>query len=191
MIVKSQDLKIKNKFHLFMARLRKFVAYRRLERPYTRTSKFKAKAYIRMTPNVKVVRFNSGDASKSFNCTLNLLSKSDLQIRDNALESARQTSNKLLETFLGLSGFHLKVKVYPFHVLREHALASGAGADRFSSGMAHSFGKPLGVAARVRKGQAIFQVDVDKQNVEVARQALERASKKLPCSCTIQITEKK
>ncbi len=173
-----------------MARIRKFVSYRRLKRPYTRTSKFKAKSYIRMTPHVKVVRFDTG-ANKEFDYTLSLLSKSDLQIRDNALESARQTSNKLLETYLGLNGFHLKVKVYPYHVLREHALASGAGADRFSSGMAHSFGKPIGVAARIKKGQAIFQVSVDRQNIGVAKQALERASKKLPCSCTIQVIEKK
>ena len=173
-----------------MAKLRKFVSYRNIKRPYTRTSKYKAKSYIRMTPNTKVVRFDTG-ANKDFDFTLNLLSKSDLQIRDNALESARQTSNKLLETYLGLNGFHLKVKVYPYHILREHALASGAGADRFSSGMAHSFGKPIGVAARIKKGQTIFQVSVDKQNIGVAKQALKRASKKLPCSCTIQLIEKK
>ncbi len=174
-----------------MTKLRKFVAYRRLKRPYTRTSKFKGKSYIRMTPTTKVVRFSTGDPRKEFQYTLNLLSKSDLQIRDNALESARQTSNKLLETYLGLNGFHLKVKVYPYQVLREHALAAGAGADRFSSGMAHAFGKPIGLAARIKKGQAIFQVSVDKQNLGVAKQALERASKKLPCSCMIQIAEKK
>jgi len=174
-----------------VARLRKFVAYRRLERPYTRTSKYKAKSYIAMTPNPKVVRFDAGDGSKDFKCTLNLLAKSDLQIRDNALESARQTSNKLLETYLGLNGFHLRVKAYPYHVLREHALAAGAGADRFSSGMAHSFGKPIGLAARIKRGQTIFQLKVDKQNLQVAKQALERASKKLPCSCTIHIIERK
>jgi len=174
-----------------MAKLRKFVAYRRLKRPYTRTSKFKSKSYIRMTPNLKIVRFSVGDPSKQFNCTLCLLSKSDLNIRDNALESARQTSNKLLETYLGLSGFHMQVRVYPYHILREHSLAAGAGADRFSSGMAHPFGKPIGVAARVRRGQTLFQVDVDKQNISIAKQALERASKKLPCPCTIQIIERK
>lgn len=174
-----------------MARLRKFVAYRRLERPYTRTSKYKGKAYIKTNPVPKVVRFETGAPGRSFQCTLSLMSKDDLQIRDNALESARQTSNKLLETYLGLNGFHLKVKVYPYHVLREHALASGAGADRFSSGMAHSFGKPTGIAARVRKGQSLFQVSVDRQNMEIAKQALERASKKLPCSCTIQVVENK
>ena len=172
-----------------MAKLRKFSAYRRLERPYTRTSKFKAKSYIRMTPNVKVVRFESGEPNKSFQYTLNLLSKSDLQIRDNALESARQTSNRLLESSLGLTGFHMKVKVYPHQVLREHALAAGAGADRFSSGMAHAFGKPIGVAARVKTGQTLFQIRVDESNLGVAKQALERASKKLPCSCIIQVVK--
>src|SRR3990167_5192842 len=149
-----------------MAKLRSFVAYRRLKRPYTRTSKFKAKSYIRMTPIVKVVRFDTGDASKEFKCTLNLLSKSDLNIRDNALESARQTSNKLLESYLGLNGFHMKLKVYPYHVIREHALAAGAGADRFSSGMAHSFGKPMGNAARIKRGQTIFEISVDKANLD-------------------------
>ncbi len=169
-----------------MVKIRKFVAYRRIERPYTRVSKFKAKSYIRMNPNIKIVRFETGNKEKKFSCTLKLLSKSDLQIRDNALESARQTSNKLLETKLGLNGYHLKVCVYPYHVLREHALAAGAGADRFSSGMAHSFGKPIGVAARISKGQLIFEVGVDKQSINIAKTALERASKKLPCSYTIQ-----
>ena len=174
-----------------MARLRKFVSYRNIKRPYTRTSKYKAKSYIRMTPNTKVVRFDTGAPGKDFEYTLTLLSKAELNIRDNALESARQTSNKLLETYLGVNGFHLKVKVYPYHVLREHALAAGAGADRFSSGMAHAFGKPAGLAARIKKGQALFMVRVDEANLEVAKQALERASKKLPCSCTIQIAGKK
>ena len=56
--------------------------------------------------------------------------------------------------------------------------------------MAHPFGKPIGVAARVNKGQTIFQVKIDKQNLAVAKQALERASKKLPCSCMIQVVKK-
>src|SRR3989344_3990381 len=172
-----------------MAKIRSFVAYRRLKRPYTRTSKFKAKSYIRMTPNPKVVRFNTGDASKEFEFTLNLLAKSDLNIRDNALESARQTSNKLLESYLGVNGFHLRVSVYPHHVLREHSLAAGAGADRFSSGMAHPFGKPIGSAAQIRKGQTLFRAWVDKENIAVAQKALRRAGTKLPCTCSIVITE--
>jgi len=80
-----------------MARIRKFVAYRRLERPYTRTSKYKGKAYIKISPNIKVIGFEHGSPKKRFKYTLNLISKDNLQIRDNALESAKQSSNKILE----------------------------------------------------------------------------------------------
>tara|TARA_Y100000310_G_C20703745_1_gene832629 strand:+ start:8595 stop:9116 length:522 start_codon:yes stop_codon:yes gene_type:complete len=172
-----------------MARLRKGIASRKLERPYTRVSKYKKKAFIRVTPSVRVVRFTSGNHKKKFPFTLNLISKSDLNIRDNALESARQTSNRLLERTLGTAAYAMRVKVYPYHIIREHALATGAGADRFSSGMAHSFGKPVGNAARVKKGQSVFEVKIGKENLELARKALTRASKKIPCSCTIQVTK--
>ena len=172
-----------------MARIRKFVSYRRLERPYTRTSKYKGKSYIRMTSNITIVGFELGSPKKKFLYTLNLISKDDLQIRDNALESAKQTSNKLLESALGVSSYFLKLKPYPHHVLRENPLASGAGADRFSTGMQKSFGKPLGNAARIKKGNVIFQLSVDKNNIKLAKQALMRASKKLPCSCSIQMVE--
>ena len=174
-----------------MARIRKFVAYRKLERPYTRTSKYKKKAFVRVTPHIAVVRFDNGNLSKKFQYTLSLHSKSDLQIRDNALESARQTSTKLLESNLGQNGFYLKVKVYPFHILRENPLASGAGADRFSTGMQRSFGKPIGTAAQIKRGQSIFEVSVDKANLGLAKDALSRASKKLPCSCSVKIIENK
>lgn len=174
-----------------MAKIRKFVSYRRIERPYTRTSKYKEKSYVRISPNIKVIGFELGNLKKSFGYTLKLISKDDLQIRDNALESAKQTSNKLLETTLGLTAYHLKLKPYPYHVLRENPLASGAGADRFSTGMQRAFGKPLGNAAQVMKGDTIFNISVDKSNIEVAKTALTRASKKLPCSCTIQVTENK
>ena len=43
----------------------------------------------------------------------------------------------------------------------------------------------------MKKGQTIFQVRVNKQHLGLARQALERASKKLPCACSILVTEKK
>ena len=174
-----------------MARLRKFASYRRLERPYTRTSKYKEKSFVRMSPNIRILGFEFGSSKKRFPYTLKLISKNSLQIRDNALESAKQTSNKLLETSLGLSSYHLKVKAYPHHVLRENPLASGAGADRFSTGMQKSFGKPLGNAAQIRKGDAIFNISVDKNNIELAKQALARASKKLPCSYTIEVVANK
>ncbi len=64
-----------------MARLRKFAAYRKVERPYTRISKFRKKSFIRASPNLKIVRFEMGDPRKKFNYTLELVSKTDLQGR--------------------------------------------------------------------------------------------------------------
>ena len=144
-----------------------------------------------MSPNIRVVAFETGSPKKSFKYTLRLISKDDLQIRDNALESARQTSNRLLEKGIGLGAYHLKLKPYPHHVLRENPIAAGAGADRFSTGMQKSFGKPIGVAAQIRKGQTIFKISVNKANLEIANTALTRASKKLPGSSTIQVEENK
>jgi large subunit ribosomal protein L10e len=174
-----------------MAKVRKAVAYRRLERPYTRVSKFREKTFIRISPNPKIIRFGIGDAKKKFEYNVDLISNKDLQIRDSAIESARQTSNRLLEKTIGPNAYYFKIRVYPHHVLRENPLAAGAGADRFSTGMSHSFGKPIGIASRVKKGQKLITISVDKIHLDVARQALKRASAKLPCSCSIKLNENK
>lgn len=174
-----------------MARLRRFRAYRGLKRPYTRVSKFRKKSFIRMSPNIKIARFDTGDAKKKFEYSLHLTPKKSIQIRQEAIEAARQTSNRLLEKNLGKLGFHFKIRIFPFHVLRENPLASGAGADRMSTGMQKSFGKPIGIAAQVKTGQEIFTVSVDKANRNVAKLALTRAAKKLPCSFSIKTVENK
>ena len=173
-----------------MARLRRAVAYRKLERPYTRYSKYKKHRFVRARPVCRVVRFDMGSATKDFESSLHLISKADLQIRDNAIESARQTANRTLEKVLGKSGFHLKVRMYPHHILRENPLAAGAGADRMSTGMAHSFGKVIGIAARIKKGQTLLSVRLNKKDIALGRQALTRASRKFPCQCAILQGEK-
>lgn len=174
-----------------MARLRKFVAYRALERPYTRVSKYKKKSFIKTKTNIKVVRFNTGNLKKKFPYSLHLIAKDSLQVRDNALESGRQTCNRLLETTLGLAGYFMQLRPYPFHILRENPLASGAGADRFSTGMQKSFGKPTGSAARIKRGQKIVTVSVNQRDLKLAKKALDRFRKKVPGSYLIEIEETK
>jgi len=175
-----------------MVKLRKGISYsKKLERPYTRYSKYKALNYVRSRPVCKIPRFDTGDPKRTYEYTCSLIAKSDVQIRDSSIESARQTSNRLLEKTLGKSGYSFKVRIYPHHILRENPLASGAGADRLSTGMAHSFGKNIGIAARVYKGSPLFTVQVDKPNLPLARQALKRASYKLPCGCSIVVAENK
>jgi len=169
-----------------MAKLRKGCSYRELQRPFTRKSKYKKKAFIKAVPNSRVVRYNMGNPKKQFTTKLELVSKTDLHLRHNCLESARLSSNRLLEKILGKTAFYLVINVYPHHILRENPLASGAGADRMSTGMKKAFGKSVGVAARVRKGQTVFTVSVDKENFNTAHLALQRATHKLPNSYSIR-----
>jgi large subunit ribosomal protein L10e len=171
-----------------MAKIRKWVAYRRLERPYTRVSKYRKKAYIRITPHITIARFNMGNTKKKFPIYLHLISKEDLQIRQNALDAARMTCNKLLESVLTPNNYHLLIRTYPHHVLRENPLASGAGADRMSTGMSAAFGKPIGMAARIKEGDEIFTVGVENDAaIKTASEALRKARTKLPKGCTIVI----
>lgn len=176
-----------------MSRLRKFVAYRSLKRPYTRFSKYKVKNFVRARPVCKVVRFDMGEQRSDYQFLLQLMpmNETGYQIRDNAIESARQGANRVLELSLGKTGYFLRTKIYPHHVMRENPLASGAGADRMSTGMAHNYGKPIGIAAQVFPNKPIFEVWTNKEHLELAKKALKRASYKIPNHYTITVKDLK
>ncbi|MBI2667939.1 50S ribosomal protein L16 [Candidatus Woesearchaeota archaeon] len=164
--------------------LRKAKCYRKVVRAYTRKSKFRAKAFIKTIPNSKVVKYDLGNTKKQFEKEVNLISKDKVQIRHNALESARMVVNRRLNQSLG-NNYHFKLRVYPHHILRENKALTGAGADRMSSGMKQSFGTPIGLAAQVKIGQPIISVYVDSKDVNTAREALRYAIHRLPCKCAI------
>ena len=172
-----------------MAKLRKFIAYRSLNRPYTRRSKYRAKSYVKSSPHNRISKYNMGEINKSFTHVLKLNTVVDVQIRDNALESARQVTLRRLEKHFGKVGYAFHIRVFPHHVLRENPLASGAGADRMSTGMKMSFGKTVGIAAQVKEGNAIYIVKCNKKNILKAKEALLLAATKLPCSCKLVIEE--
>lgn len=163
---------------------------KRKKRPWTRVSKSKPReSYVVGVPYPRIHVFEMGNKEGDFDREVFLVSKDDVQIRDNALESARIVSHKFLEKKLGGPNYFYKILVYPHNVLREHSIATGAGADRFSQGMARAFGKPVGRAAIVKAGQRIIMVRVNKEHVETARQALKRASSKIRCRTTIEVKE--
>ena len=170
-----------------MAKMIRASAWRRLERPYTRKSKYRSKAFIRSVPTNKVVKFEMGLLSKPLPLIVTLNSAVDIQIRHNALESARKSANRLLETKLGRNGYKLKIRVYPHHVLRNNPLASGAGADRMSTGMKMSFGKAVGIAARVYKNQTIMEVHCNEKDLALAKLALTRARHKFPAGGSLSV----
>ena len=168
-----------------MAKLRKFSAYQRLERPYTRVSKFSNQNYVRGGfPAIKISKFDMGTPNGNYDTTLKLNVERSMNIRHNALEAVRMTANRVLEKALG-KNYHFKIKVFPHHVLRENPLAAGAGADRMSTGMKMAYGKTIGAAARVKEGQTIVEIRVHKEHTKLGKEALNRAAKKVPCSCRI------
>ena len=156
--------------------------YRRTERPYTR------REYMGGVPGSKVVHYDMGNLQDDFPVNLTLVVKEPCQIRHTALEAARVAANRYLLKQCGRTGFHLKLRVYPHHVIRENKQATGAGADRVSSGMRRAFGKAVGTAAQVVAGQKVFTLGVTPEFLEDAKTALTRAGHKLPTPIQI-VTE--
>lgn len=173
-----------------MAKLRKASAYRKVERPYTRKSKYRAKSYVRANPHNLVVKYEMGDTTREFPVHVQLRSKVPIQIRHNALEAARKSANRLLETKLGKKNYRFRIKAIPHHILRENPLASGAGADRMSTGMKMSFGKSIGLAAQLRAGQTIIEIGCEEKDIAIAKIAAERANHKFACSTQIVVEHK-
>ncbi len=172
--------------------LRKASSYSKFKaRPYTRKSSKKAKAYIKTIPPQKVVKLHMGNIPAyeqgRFLYTIRIISLEQVQLRDNAIEAARQSIHKELETaFPGQ--YYFAVKVYPHHILRENKMLTGAGADRMQTGMTQSFGKTIGRAAFVKPNQIIFMIAVNSDKaLQVTRDAIGKIKAKLPCSTRILV----
>ena len=163
-----------------MGRLRPARTFRGItSQTWARYSQKKPKKnYIRALPHTSLLIFNMGVDNKGYDAVLTLSTKSAVQLRSNAIEAARQQANKYLEGAIP-GGYYFKVLVYPHSVIREHKMAQGAGADRISQGMSHAFGKPTGVAARLRDGQPLFMIKTTRQNIGHAKEAFRKAANKL------------
>ncbi|MFH1623177.1 MAG: 50S ribosomal protein L16 [Candidatus Aenigmatarchaeota archaeon] len=163
---------------------------KRKKRPWTRVSKSKPrKSYVVGVPHPRIHTFEMGDKNGSFDSTAYLTPKADVQIRDNALEAARIVAQNFLEKKLGQTGYYMKVLVYPHNVIREHSIATGAGADRFSQGMRLAFGKPVGKSVLVKKGQRVIMLKFNKPSMVTAKDALRRAGSKIRMGQGIEIVE--
>jgi len=136
--------------------------------------------YMGGVPGSRITQFDLGDKTTEFPVLVDLVAVEQCQIRHTALESARIASNRVLIKYTGALGYHLKIRTYPHHVIRENKQASGAGADRVSQGMRGSFGKPVGTAARVYPGQVILTIGVKPEHFVYAKDACRKATMKLP-----------
>ncbi|MCL2147753.1 MAG: 50S ribosomal protein L16 [Methanomassiliicoccaceae archaeon] len=148
---------------------------------------FTRREYMGGVPASRLNQFDMGNASGEFPITLTLKVKNRVQIRHTALEAGRIAANKMLSSQAGSANYYLKVRTYPHCVLRENKLATGAGADRVSSGMRSAFGKNVSTAARLERDQAILTVSVTPEKANVAKTALWKASMKFPSPCYVEI----
>ncbi|MBU0590701.1 50S ribosomal protein L16 [Candidatus Micrarchaeota archaeon] len=149
------------------------------KRPWTRFSKSKPrKSYIKARPHADLHQFRMGVPNVDYDLTVALVAEELVVVRDNSIESARQTTNKHLETKM-IGAYSFLVKSYPHHIIRENKMISGAGADRLQKGMRCSFGRPTDRAAIVKKGSSIFVVKTFKTNLEHVKKALDKATRKL------------
>lgn len=165
-----------------MASIRPSKCYRWDSPAYTRVSNNPADSFITGIPASKIVHFDMGNPGGEFDTKAELLCRQDVQVRHNALEASRIIIQKRLEKEIGVANYHFKVNVFPHHVMRQNVQASGAGADRVSEGMRRSYGKPIGRAARVRKGQPVFTVRFNGSDAKMktVKKALSLAANKLP-----------
>jgi len=156
---------------------------------YKKNQAHTRRKYMGGVPGSKIVKFTMGNTSKDFSHRVELVNIKDVQIRHNALESARIAANRVMEKYVGRDDFMLKIIPYPHQIIREHKRVNVAQADRFQEGMKKAYGKPAMVAARIKDKQAIIIAEVNKNNIEYAKTALKRASAKFPSPCRIVVNE--
>jgi len=146
---------------------------------WTRFSRKPAKSYIKVMPHADLHQFRMGVDKADYDLNVDLVSQQEIIVRDNAIESARQSANKHLEKEIGAGAYHFVVRPYPHHIIRENKMIAGAGADRLQKGMRRSFGRPMDRAARFDKGTVVFSVRTYKNNLETVKVALTRAIRKI------------
>ncbi|KZX11162.1 50S ribosomal protein L16 [Methanobrevibacter curvatus] len=152
-------------------------------RAYTR------KEYIRRIPGSRIVQYDMGNLSEKFPVAVSLAVKAPTHLSHNSLEAARIASNRYMQRRAGRLGYHLKIRVYPHHIVRENPMATGAGADRVQDGMRKAYGKSVSIEAIVGKNQRVLSIYTNPKHYLDAKDALKRASMKFPVSCKVVIDE--
>ncbi|KAB1186719.1 MULTISPECIES: 50S ribosomal protein L16 [Haloferax] len=159
--------------------------YREIKNPaYTR------REYITGIPGSKIAQHNMGDLQadpEDYPVQISLKVEEDVQIRHGSLESARLSANRLMLKNAGEKQYKMILRKFPHHVIRENKQATGAGADRVSDGMRQSFGKVVGTAARIPRGETVFTIYCDVEDAAIAKDAFRRAYNKMSPPCRIVV----
>ncbi|KAI4886390.1 hypothetical protein NFI96_001743 [Prochilodus magdalenae] len=160
---------------------------------YCKNKPYPKSRFCRGVPDPKIRIFDLGRKKAKvdeFPLCGHMVSDEYEQLSSEALEAARICANKYMVKTCGKDGFHIRVRLHPFHVIRINKMLSCAGADRLQTGMRGAFGKPQGTVARVHIGQVIMSVRTKAQNKEHVVEALRRAKFKFPGRQKIHISKK-
>jgi len=139
--------------------------------------------YCRGVPDAKLRIYDLGKKKAhvdEFPACVHLISLEREQLSSESLEAARICANKHITKFAGKDGFHMRVRVHPWHVLRINKMLSCAGADRLQTGMRGAYGKPCGLVARVDIEQVLMSIRTKDAFKAHAVEALRRARYKFP-----------
>ncbi|MCL4335848.1 MAG: 50S ribosomal protein L16 [Candidatus Thermoplasmatota archaeon] len=162
-------------------------------RMYTKISgpAYTRREFMGGVPYPKITTFVQGNQKRDFEIELRLIANESCQVRHVALEAARVSVNRKMLEGSSPDNYYLQIRPYPHQVLREHKMATGAGADRISSGMRAAFGRPVGTAARIKANDIIMVGKTTPDKAIILRNALHKASIKLPTPCHIEIAKGK
>lgn len=178
-----------------MAIKRKALAYsKRKPVVNTRKSKQQRYNYVKVVPPQKIVKFNMGDIKGHENgiygYKITMSTVEPIQIRDLALEAARQHIHKEMTKILQKNYF-LRCHPYPHNILRNNRVFSGGSkGERVQTGMTKSYGSPEGRSATLRKDSPVYTAFFNQEtNIPKIRHIFRAAAPKLPCKVKI-IAEK-
>lgn len=160
---------------------------------YCKGKPYPKSRFCRGVPDPKIRIYDVGNKKadvNSFPLCVHMISNEREQISSEALEAARIACNKYMMKTCGKDGFHLRIRIHPFHVLRINKMLSCAGADRLQTGMRGAFGKPTGTVARVKIGQILLSVRTKDANLPNVLEALRRSKFKFPGQQKIVISKK-
>ena len=122
---------------------------------YQKNKPYPKSRFNRGVPDPKLRIYDIGKKKahhEAFSACVHLVCYEKEQITSEALEASRIACNKYMNTRVGREGFHMRIRVHPWHVVRINKMLSCAGADRLQQGMRQAFGKALCKAARVNIG---------------------------------------
>ena len=154
-----------------------------------KSQSYTRREYMGGVPHSRISQFEMGNKKNkdNFPIEMHLVAEHPVAVRHTALEAARIACNRTIQKKAGSAGYFMKLRVYPHEVIRENKMATGAGADRISSGMRNAFGKAVGTAARISRGQVVMTLHVNQSNFEDAKTALWKAGLKLPSTFRVEV----